>query len=138
MSKDKQPTKNLRVETGDGRHIAVQEDNIFICREYEESPLTSNDKNDWGMILIPKVKTLDPLGFGFSLLFATGGTSWHESETYFTIGGYTNSDKLLICSGNGRRICERQLEYSIETKPGLSGSPVFLAYKGYETVIGIQ
>jgi V8-like Glu-specific endopeptidase len=138
ISKEKQRTKNIQIETGDGRPIEVHDKYVRICKSYEDSPYEHNYEDDWGVILLPKDEKSPPLGFGFSLIFATNETPWSQSEMAFTIGGYLNSNNLRISSGKGRIICGRMLEYSIATEAGLSGAPVFLAYRGVEFVVGLQ
>jgi V8-like Glu-specific endopeptidase len=139
ISNDRRRTRSLRIETGEGGYLEIRKENVHICKGYEAAPDENNHEDDWGLILVPKDHRLAPFGFGFSLLFATGGTWWSESEMSLTIGGYPNSSsKLHICTGKGQKTSESLLEYSITTKDGLSGSPVFLAYEGFETVVGIQ
>jgi V8-like Glu-specific endopeptidase len=139
ISEDRQRTRRLRIETGEGEYFEIRDENVRICKGYEAAPNENNDEDDWGLILVPKDHRSPPFGFGFSLLFATRGTWWSESEMSLTIGGYpNNSNQLHICTGKGRKTCESLLEYSVATKDGLSGSPVFLAHEGFETVVGIQ
>ena len=56
------------------------------------------------------------------------------------IGGYREgrAGSLVLTSGKSREVHEEQLKYNILTEQGLSGSPIFMAYNGVETVIGIQ
>lgn len=137
INEEKERTKNLRIEREDEQCIAIPEDNVFICQEYKESS-KCKEEDDWGMILIPKFNGSPSLGFGFSLLFATEEALSSKSEMFLTIGGYPACDRFRVCSGKGQKIDDKQLEYSILTKYGMSGAPVFLAHKGVETVVGIQ
>jgi V8-like Glu-specific endopeptidase len=139
ISEDRKRTRHLKIETVKGEYWEIRDENVRICKGYEAAPDENNHEDDWGLILVPKDRRLAPFGFGFSLLFATRGTWWSESEMSLTIGGYlNNSTQLHICTGKGQKTSESLLEYSIATKDGLSGSPVFLAYEGFETVVGIQ
>jgi hypothetical protein len=88
------------------------------------------------MILVPNKERKLNLGFGFSILLA-GQTPRCVSEMDLIIGSHRD-EEFVIGSGKGREFGEEQLKYSIATEQGMSGSPIFLAYNGVETVIGIQ
>lgn len=128
------------IVTANGICIPVWDTDVFICDSFEEFPDDSNETNDWGMILVPKTKETFIKGFGFSLLFAMGRIPYFESEMDLTIGGYCEDDTgvPVITFGKCRKVGEDQLEYGIETRQSMSGSPILIDYNGKETVIGIQ
>ncbi|KAK5995168.1 hypothetical protein PT974_03565 [Cladobotryum mycophilum] len=109
---------------------------VLISPSYKEHPEVSNPDVDWGVILIPR-KDESPRGFGFSLKLAYDDLYNEE----LTVGGYreaTAAGTPDISTGCCLASRPDHLEYDVATQKGLSGSPVFIAYKGHDTAICIQ
>jgi V8-like Glu-specific endopeptidase len=119
--------------------IAVKKCDIFICESFKHFPVDENEANDWGIILVPK-ESSTPFGFGFSISFATNPSYCYKPDLNLMTAGYRGGrdERLVVTSGKGRQISKEQVEYKITTYEGMSGSPVFLAHNGAETVIAIQ
>ena len=111
---------------------------IFVSVSYKKTPNHSNAENDYGAILIRKeTDSSPPRGFGFALKLGHDNLRKNNMD----LSGYrVGSTPGQPVTSTGRCIgCrENQLEYEIQTEKGLSGSPVFMPYKGHETAIAIQ
>ncbi|KAH8808632.1 hypothetical protein F5884DRAFT_900848 [Xylogone sp. PMI_703] len=136
--------------------IEVNEQDFRICPEYVHD---QDDKfHDYGIILLkPK---LERPGFGFNIRFASQGLgekghAWDplldkiirvdNSCLQVYITGYQDDSPGETFEGQGQlitkvndRVRQDQLEYKIETKEGVSGSPVWRVDRGGESVIGIH
>lgn len=110
-----------------------------------------NAGTDYGVILTPKASVEANIGFGFALKLSQEDLRGVNLE----LSGYLpreekKSDKsqkpeqkgelayLDAKSGPCWVVQEDSLEYDMDTAQGLSGSPVYMPYKGHETVVAIQ
>jgi V8-like Glu-specific endopeptidase len=109
-----------------------QSDNIHICRNYYLGTLWN-----YAVICIPRTSE-DPRGFGFSLKFAAKKflngnvlVSGFRGTTMKTLRPFT-------CSASNMTYQKQCFGYQAKTEVGMSGSPVWVEYKGYPTVIAVQ
>jgi V8-like Glu-specific endopeptidase len=99
-----------------------------------QEPGESNAVNDYGVILVKKDPTNPRPGFGFSLKHA-----FQDVKEELHVYGFRAEDDLpSYSSGKCFNWFENQLWYEAQTSKGMSGSPVFIAYKGKETAVAIQ
>ncbi|KAJ5435576.1 hypothetical protein N7445_006461 [Penicillium cf. griseofulvum] len=110
----------------------------YISPEYRKQPTEQNAINDYGAILQRKPDNRESRGFGFALQLAFERLRGQKLD----VVGYGELDdpgdpKLDTgkCIFNGQ---DQRLEYDVGTRKGLSGSPVFMPYKGHETVVAIH
>ena len=105
---------------------------LFVSPEYEKDP--ENDVEDYGLIVLEGTKRG---GYAFSALITDAELK--NLKTIYLAGYPTDGDKQLQkAGGNFNQIDDKQLSYGIETKPGMSGGPVWVDYLRLDTVIGIQ
>lgn len=119
---------------------------IFISAPYRQAPNHSNAANDYGAILVSKGDDKVTRGFGFALRL--GHTNLRGKD--MTVSGFRGKEendnkrgiesqlKPVQSTGKCRSSSAIQLQYEIATQQGMSGSPVYMAYKGHETVVAIQ
>jgi V8-like Glu-specific endopeptidase len=134
--------------------ISVPDKDFQIADAYRAN---DNDKvNDYGVIFLPRKNRK---GFGFSLQLAylnfgkrikvsdrVKGWKYAEAQKSVYITGYrpanppgspSQHDGTLFLDRNQQQM-ESQLEYKLDTEEGMSGSAIWMAYKGREIAIGIQ
>ena len=112
---------------------------------------SENKINDWGMILLPATKPKRP-GFGFNLRlafqeFGKKVRAYDEAKDKIVETAYIPHMRVtsftaersgpLVVEGE-ERLRKDQLEYSIDTEEGMSGSPVWMEDRGGECVVAIQ
>lgn len=130
----------------------VDPSTIRICPDFEKNPVASENKiNDWGMILLPATKPKRP-GFGFNLRlafqeFGKKVRAYDEAKDKIVETAYIPHMRVtsftaersgpLVVEGE-ERLRKDQLEYSIDTEEGMSGSPVWMEDRGGECVVAIQ
>ncbi|PWY79024.1 hypothetical protein BO83DRAFT_424949 [Aspergillus eucalypticola CBS 122712] len=137
-----------------------------VCPAYTRSRKVRDPDHDYGVIIVPeevqnvadglalpsqsggtlkgKSRPTEKrqLGFGFSLTLSEENFVGKRLE----LTGYfpDKSDNIHISEGarssNGEclRSAKNSLKYEIDTEPGVSGSPVWVAYHGHETVVAIH
>ncbi|KAI5863738.1 hypothetical protein GGS23DRAFT_511873 [Durotheca rogersii] len=127
---------------GEPDEVAVAPEDVRISAKYEANPTPASAVFDYGAILLPKpasANTRRP-GFGFALKLAEeevqssvnittykpGTPIGPETRPVHFIGGCTNPQ------------AKSQIEHDISTEPGVSGSPIWVGYKKYPTVVGIH
>ncbi|KAK4112068.1 hypothetical protein N656DRAFT_845391 [Canariomyces notabilis] len=149
IDKDGHRSTNLVVLSSDGNdNIAITEDSVKISERYIKRPVDSNAVHDYGAILIPRQNSQPPRpGFGFSLMLGIDSkdrATKDPKDEYLSgaifVSGYRGSTppgKPDLSSGTCT-IRPEQLEYTVKTQVGLSGSPVWTAYNGVETVVAIH
>lgn len=134
--------------------ISIGADGFKISTSYEKEPNGKQAVNDYGIILVPRVNSQVRSGFGYSLKL---GIDEDLNRTVHVTGykgkvtkagnkvGSTSSDKDKKQNMNkpvdstGQATSDgEQLVYGARTEQGMSGSPVWVAYNGYPTVVGIQ
>ncbi|KAL2857464.1 hypothetical protein BJX68DRAFT_263030 [Aspergillus pseudodeflectus] len=132
---------------------------IHKCPDYDPARRTYDPEHDYGVIIVPKETNEEEggIGFGFALSLATEDLS---QKTLELTGYYPQSDErereksttkkkapnevgavvasLETYSGECLGSYPGYLEYDIGTIQGLSGSPVWMPYKGHETVVAVQ
>ena len=147
---------NLRVVRGDGE-IPVPRERVHVCPRYVENPSELNAIYDYAAILLDRGTT--PFrGFGFSLqlglapLPEDGRVLVDEKEEeeedilqdqLLNVGGYRpgefpSSGPPSRAGGKCISAGQHQLTYAAETVEGISGGPVWLEYRGFETIVAIH
>ncbi|KAI9934520.1 hypothetical protein MW887_000134 [Aspergillus wentii] len=133
------PSEGLRIEQlpGDQPQPNMQDLRTHVCPEYQNFPDSANLENDYGIILVPKANDVPSRGFGFAVKLGhvdlqNASLEMCGYRAGSEPGNLDTSNGKCKGSGNGR------LTYEITTEKGLSGSPVFMPYKGHETVVAIH
>jgi V8-like Glu-specific endopeptidase len=145
---DGELSTDLVVLHNDGTSVEVDNSQFKINNRYFTHPQESNAAYDYGAILIPREKDRPPRpGFGFSLMLgidAKNRATEDPKDNYLTknvsVSGYREESppEKPDWSTGDCTIHPNQLEYNVATQAGLSGSPVWTAYNGVETVVAIQ
>lgn len=107
-----------------------------IPDDYKRDPQPSNAVNDYGVILLPRTGNKPRPGFGFSLKLAF----INDLEGDVRVTGYrdvTPACRPITSSGSSTCTLD-QILYRASTEQGMSGSPVWVSYSGFETVVAIQ
>ncbi|KAK6504691.1 hypothetical protein TWF481_006630 [Arthrobotrys musiformis] len=111
---------------------------FYIPKSYRENPTAKNAINDYGAIITKRGEGVDTAkGFGFSL--KTGGENLKGRP--LEVSGYrgeSDPGEPHTSSGHCLRSLPDQIEYEVMTEPGLSGSPVYLPYKGHDVAVAIH
>ncbi|KAF8434470.1 hypothetical protein BGX38DRAFT_161830 [Terfezia claveryi] len=124
--------------------VRVHGDDYHISESYIKTPNNTNPINDYGCILIKKREVTPKLreGFGFSLALADRDLRTMGLSAF--VGGYPaglnspSTTEFRYAMGSFGKVDANQLHYHATTEKGQSGGPVWVLYKGYETVIGIH
>lgn len=129
-------SQNLVIQTSKGES-PIPPESRKISASYRQMPSQDNAVNDYGAILIPKRGNPQRCGFGFSLRLGLDDIRKVDLD----VSGYlvgskagkpdTSTGKCISCRKD-------QLEYDVQTDKELSGSPVFMPYKGHDTAVAIQ
>lgn len=133
--------------------ISIGADGFKISTKYEKEPNGKQAVNDYGIILVPRVNSQPRPGFGYSLKLGIDedlnytvhvtGYKGKVSKPGNKLGSppsdkdKQNMNKPVDSTGKATSDGE-QLVYGARTEQGMSGSPVWVAYNGYPTVVGIQ
>ncbi|KAK6329888.1 hypothetical protein TWF718_003315 [Orbilia javanica] len=142
ISGEKSESKGLKVLKPSKESAEKEEEEeiskIFISKSYKDNPTSDNAINDYGVILTKKAEGVNTAkGFGFSLKLGHEQLKGRPLE----VSGYrvgSVAGKPIVSSGNCVRSRPGQIEYKVETEPGLSGSPVYLPFKGHEVAVAIH
>lgn len=137
--------------------ISIGADKFKISKSYEKEPNSKQAVNDYGIILVPRVNNQPRPGFGYSLklgidedLNRTVHVTGYKGKVSKPVSkpgnslGSTPSDKdkqdmNKPVDSTGKATSDgEQLVYGARTEQGMSGSPVWVAYNGYPTAVGIQ
>lgn len=118
FANDKPPIIEIPVDNSD------QSDNVHICRAY-------------AVISIPRTSE-DPRGFGFSLKLAHKKSFNGIVHVSGFKGTMMKTLRPFTCSASNMTYQEHRIKYQAETEAGMSGSPVWVEYKGYPTVVAVQ
>lgn len=132
-------SENLEVELTPTERYKVGKEgtDFFISAAYRNNPTHESAEFDYGAIFVPKLKKSDVRGFGFALKL--GHDNLQKKD--LAISGYrakTPQGHPVISTGSCMGCWENQLEYKVNTEQGLSGSPVYMPYRGHEAVVAIQ
>lgn len=122
---------------GSKEYIPISNKDIRVNPVYAATPKESSAEHDYGVILLSE-KYEPPGDFGFSLPLGVAD----RLDCELSVTGYPAGTDAEIVTSSGRVvnpiIRKNQLEYMVETEPGLSGSPVWVGYKRHPTVVAIQ
>ncbi|OJJ46600.1 hypothetical protein ASPZODRAFT_16354 [Penicilliopsis zonata CBS 506.65] len=137
ISKGGQLSKNLRVRGKNSSEFAPKDSNIFISQAYRRDPKAGKAENDYGAILVQSSQSGQARGFGFALNLRDDRLCNSKMQVVGYLVDSTledpteSSGPCVVCQPN-------ELRYDVSTEKGLSGSPVFIPYKGHETVVAIH
>ncbi|KAL7945511.1 trypsin-like cysteine/serine peptidase domain-containing protein [Trichoderma barbatum] len=142
---DKKVTaRNLHVFGGDDKQTETVQ-GFRVCPQYEElldgkPDAPEKGYYDYGIILLAKdVKRGEKrLGLGLSLGVSSHSTLQGSKEA--RVSGYGEDPNAVLQHSSGiiKRVGNQLLEYKAPTEPGMSGSPVWVAYGGHPMVVGIH
>ncbi|KAI1136478.1 hypothetical protein F5Y05DRAFT_391420 [Hypoxylon sp. FL0543] len=157
VEKEQQYCSNIRIlnDPHEKNDIQVTSGMIRVCQKYLEDPDELNAIYDYGVILLKRNKDKRVRGFGFNLMLGlapvpgeyTNSPEDEEKdllqgrEVY--VSGYRPQDSP---PGNPPRRSEgkcirtnaHQLYYHADTTQGMSGGPVWIGFRGVETVVAIH
>lgn len=111
-----------------------QSDNVHICSAHY-----LGTRWHCAVIRIPRPSE-GQRGFGFSLKLAhkkffIGNVHWHVSGFKGTM---MKTLRPFTSSASNMAYQEQYIRYQAKTEAGMSGSPVWVEYKGYPTVVAVQ
>ncbi|KAF3059215.1 cytochrome c oxidase assembly protein [Daldinia childiae] len=153
---------NIKIvqDPSEEKDIDVKPEMIRVCRKYFEDPDELKEIYDYGAILLRRPSPKRHRGFGFHLMLGLPpqlgkGAAYTEDEDKdilrgekVNVCGYTPEDSPPDKSNpnNSPRKSEgrcigtnlHQLRYDADTKPGMSGGPVWVGFRGVETIVAIQ
>lgn len=145
-------TSDVRIVLSAGAEIHVSSDMMRVCQRYLEAPSELNAIYDYGAILLPRDRKKALRGFGFGLLLGLAPPLLNSNaepekdvlqDRPLYVSGYRPKD--LPSTGPPRRaegLCvqagRNQLVYTADAEEGISGGPVWLGFRGMETVVAIQ
>ncbi|OTA96609.1 hypothetical protein M434DRAFT_27759 [Hypoxylon sp. CO27-5] len=157
VEKEEQYCSNIRIlnDPLTGSDIAVTPEMIRVCQRYFEDPDELNAIYDYGVILLKRDRKFRIRGFGFNLMLGITplpgeNTDFaedeekdllHERDVY--VSGYTPADLPTDnpprrSEGKCIRTNVHQLQYKADTVQGMSGGPVWIGFRGVETVVAIH
>lgn len=139
----------------EGEDIEVTPDMLRVCTRYFDEPNEDNAIYDYGAILLKRDKLKRIRGFGFHLMLGlvpprgldvkSPGDDDKDvmHDKVVNVSGYRPEDsppQELPKRSEGRcvRAGDSQLQYNAQTVQGMSGGPVWVGYRGKETVVAIQ
>ncbi|KAI1453916.1 hypothetical protein F4805DRAFT_469755 [Annulohypoxylon moriforme] len=133
--------------------IAVTPEMIRVCENYFKAPSELNAIFDYGVILLKRGKQDRHRGFGFNFmlglapLLGESNSSKEEQkdilqDSLVYVCGYTPEDSPVDhprrSDGKCIRAKSNQLQYTADTMKGMSGGPVWIGFRGVETVVAIH
>ncbi|KAH8887284.1 hypothetical protein GQ53DRAFT_827448 [Thozetella sp. PMI_491] len=138
----KQYCTDIRIVTATGK-TPVSPDMIHVCQRYSDDPSELNAIYDYGVILLRRSSpTQQGFGFGCSLMLGLAQDEDMLQDRLLYVSGYRpwefppaqprKSEGNCVSSG------EDQLQYKAKTEEGMSGGPVWLGFRGVETVVAIH
>ncbi|KAI0380478.1 hypothetical protein F5Y04DRAFT_289461 [Hypomontagnella monticulosa] len=150
VEKPQKYCSNIKIVTGPSvkGEIPVTTDMIRVRQEYLERPDELNAVHDYGIILLDRGQKKERRGFAFHLMLGLSdkciaGLGYGEGiirGRWVYVGGYKPGETEFPRRSDG--ICTRemltQLTYKANTEPGMSGGPVWMGFRGVETVVGIH
>ncbi|EFW98790.1 cytochrome c oxidase assembly protein [Grosmannia clavigera kw1407] len=132
-------TTDLRIVFAE-EEKSIDSSMIRVCQTYLDSPSENFAIYDYGVILLHR-NVLNPRrGFGFGLML--GVASPPEGRLLY-VSGYLPKDsgkggEPRRSEGNCVQAGSSQLVYRADTEAGMSGGPVWLGFRGTETVVAIH
>lgn len=134
VDKQNKPSQDLQFyDPLQGAIIKPGDPDIFVSPSYSSRPRT---ETDFVAIRVP-TSTSVSRGFGFALKLAEESLR----DKSLQICGFPSDctrPEPSTSSGDCKRWNRSRIEYQIATAKGLSGAPVFMPFKGHDTVVGIQ
>lgn len=131
--------------------IHVSPDMIHVCQRYFDQPEELNAIYDYGAILLDQKWRSGRLrpGFAFNLVLglappldASGERGDVLQNQVLCVSGYrpedSPSNSPRRSDGNCVQTSGYQLVYKANSQQGMSGGPVWLGFRGVETVVAIQ
>jgi V8-like Glu-specific endopeptidase len=110
-----------------------QSDNVHISRDYYLGL-----RWHYAVICIPRTTSEGPRGFGFSLKLAHRKSFNGNVHVSGFKGTTMKTLRPFTCSTSNMTYQEQCIMYKAKTEVGMSGSPVWVEYKGYPTVVAVQ
>ena len=112
----------------------VSPKDIYVGKNYK---VAGSPEVDYGVICIPKSSSDDHRGFGFSMKLAYAED--FKGNVYVS-GSQDKTPDASRATSTGRCIAcyPTWVEYEATTQQGLSGSAVWIEYKGIQTAVAIQ
>ncbi|KAI0836967.1 hypothetical protein F5Y06DRAFT_288220 [Hypoxylon sp. FL0890] len=157
VEKEQQYCSNIRIlnDPFAKTEIPVTPEMIRVCQRYLEDPDELNAIYDYGVILLKRDKNKRMRGFGFNLMLGLAplpgeNTDSPEDEEKdllqnreVYVSGYRPGDSPLNdpprrSEGKCIRTNAHQLYYQADTIQGMSGGPVWIGFRGVETVVAIH
>lgn len=128
------------------KDIPVTPEMIRVCRRYFEDPNELNAIYDYGIILLERGRKSRHRGFGFHLMLGENTSSKGEKDilqdSLVYVSGYmpgdTPPDSPRRSEGRCIRATSKQLNYAADAMQGMSGGPVWIGFRGVETVVAVQ
>lgn len=151
VEKPQQYCSNIRIISGTLKQgeVPVTPDMIRVRQEYFRKPDESSAVHDYGVIVLDRKQKIGRRGFGFHLMLGlpskyVAGLEDDRKDVlqdrWVYVSGYRPIDTDLPRRSEGK--CDRpnsnQLTYKADTEPGMSGGPVWIGFRGVETVVGIH
>ncbi|KAI0114644.1 hypothetical protein F4776DRAFT_673916 [Hypoxylon sp. NC0597] len=157
VEKEEQYCSNIRIlnDPFKKNDITVTPEMIRVCQRYFEDPDELNAIYDYGVILLKRDKKDRVRGFGFNLMLGiaplpgvnTDSTEDEEKDLLYDrdvyVSGYTPGDSPYDdpprrSEGKCIRTNSHQLQYKADAMQGMSGGPVWIGFRGVETVVAVH
>ena len=123
---------------------------VEVHPQYFKKPNELSAIYDYAMIRLPRkpgASKTSGFGFGYSLLLGIAPPLGSEDKDELQgrqlhVSGFRPEDKPdsrpARSSGSCTVADKYDLQYDAKTKPGISGGPVWLGFRGLETVVAVQ
>ena len=134
-SLDGTPITNLVVIYNDPdlKTISVPDNDIYVSPTYKDNGAA---ETDYGVIRIDNPSKVRR-GFGFSVKLAYA----EDFKGNVYVSGFqdkTPAGHPVTSTGSCIACYAKKIEYDVKTQPGISGSAVWIEYKGCQTVVAVQ
>jgi len=116
------------------RTVENTEANVHVSETYKGAGMASAD---YGVICIPRTFK-GQRGFGFNIKLANRKTFKGNVHVSGFKNGMMKSLRPLTSSSSNMIYHDNYVEYHAKTEQGISGSPVWVEFKGYPTVVAIH
>lgn len=111
-------------------------DDVYICKAYHSE--TGLPLHDYAVICIPRTSKGQQRGFGFSLKLAHKKSFKGNVHISGFMGKIPKTLRPFTSSAFNMTYHDHHVGYHALTEVGMGGSPVWIEYKGYPTVVAIQ